>query len=87
MNYMYAMLLTDETLTHDTQTYMTFVCILNQLKWNDYWYDILQIPLLLSALINNHMPSTVWDEITYQFPNFKHLTNWCIILSHTLYWM
>ena len=39
---------------------------------------ILLVPLLLtwinSAWMRNHMPSKVWDEITYQFPNFNDTT-------------
>ena len=29
---------------------------------------------LMSAWIRNHMPSKVWDEITYPFPNFNGCT-------------
>ena len=29
---------------------------------------------LIAAWISNHMPSKVWDEITYQFPNFNGYT-------------
>ena len=32
-----------------------------------YWHGLTFIP----AWINNHMPSKVWDEITYPFPNFN----------------
>ena len=31
---------------------------------------------LISTWISNHMPSKVWDEITYSFPNYKQL-HWC----------
>ena len=47
---------------------------------------------LISAWISNYMPTKVWYEITYPFPNFNGTTvevwEWEIILSHTLYiWM
>ena len=31
---------------------------------------------LIPAWISNHMPSKVWDEINYPFPNFKEVWEW-----------
>ena len=45
-----------------------------------------QIP----ALISNYIRYTMWDEITYSFPNFSGITavlkcgNGYVVLSHTL---
>ena len=49
-----------------------------------YWHGLTCIP----AWIRNHMPSKVWDEITYPFPKFNGCTievwEWISIFS-TLY--
>ena len=47
-----------------------------QLKYyvrvSDLGYEHTDLDLtLIQAWINNHMPSTVWDEITYPFLNFN----------------
>ena len=33
---------------------------------------------LITAWISNHMPSKVWDEIFYAFPNFNGLHRWSL---------
>ena len=42
----------------------------------DNHYDSLQHYMgpIYTAWISNHMPSKVWDEITYPFPNFNIAT-------------
>ena len=49
---------------------------------NDLTYINLNV-----GCINNHMPSKVWDEITYPFPNCDGCTiefgEWSVISSHT----
>ena len=35
--------------------------------WGPYLHEV----TLISSWIHNHMPSTVWDVITYPFPNFN----------------
>ena len=34
--------------------------------------------LLIPAWIGNHMPSKVWDESTYPFPNLKLCSRWSL---------
>ena len=45
---------------------------------------------LISAWLSNYMPSKLWDEIAYWFPNFNSATievwEW-IGLSHILWWV
>ena len=43
------------------------------------WFNFFLIPVWIS----NHMPSKMWDEITYPFPN---INNWNVEenLSHAL---
>ena len=56
--------------------------------WGTFrWYG----STLILAWISNPIPSKVWDEITYQFPNFNDcavdVREWISNWSHTLYWM
>ena len=40
-------------------------------SWAPFYWDGL---ILMPARISNHMPSKVWYEITYPFPNFNGAT-------------
>ena len=55
---------------------------------NDLWVLSRTLINLIRAWISNHLPSKVWDEITYPFPTFNDATvatrKWMIISSHTL---
>ena len=42
----------------------------NVCKGPFYWHGL----TLIKALVSNHTRSKVWDETTYQFPNFKDYT-------------
>ena len=52
-----------------------------------YWHDLTLIPVW----IGNHMPSKVWDEIIFPFPNSNCCTvevwKWISNFTHALYWM
>ena len=52
------------------------------------WSLLLTWITLNSSMDDNHMPSKVWDEITYPFPNFNGCTvelwEWISNFTHTL---
>ena len=37
--------------------------------WSPFYKHV---STLIPACISNHMPSRVWDEIIYPFPNIRH---------------
>ena len=40
----------------------------NRIVWNQFYYNGLNT---ISPNISNHIPSKLWDEIIYPFPNFN----------------
>ena len=44
---------------------------LTQFTWGPFYYHRLT---LIPVWISNHMPTKIWDEITYSFPNFNGIT-------------
>ena len=58
------------------ETYFTLIwqivgiCTRWDLRHRQIWYWIILIP----ACLSNHIPSKMWDEITYPFPNFNGAT-------------
>ena len=53
-------------------TFFTGCCFGHGLTVNGFWHPFNQQGLtLISAWMNNHMLSKLWDENTYQFLNFK----------------
>ena len=51
---------------HAVTSYDTELVLLKHISWT--------VAPLIPAWISNHMPSKVWDEITYPFLNFNGAT-------------
>ena len=75
IDFIKQLLLDDLWSDHKVGLAPVVVCMPNWLWLLDFWDPFYwHVLTIIPAWISNHMPSKVWDEITYPFLNFNGCT-------------